>query len=145
MEHLSRGCHRGPPRPWRSLFGYRQVWALIAARFFTDPIWWFLISWLPNYLKDERGFSLALIGLLPFALWLAVVLLQIFTFGASGFDLTILAIAGVSGVVAYVIACLIAGGSAIWIFWRIQISAPTFDPIHYLSTYKPHSKQQKRY
>lgn len=52
------------PRPWRSLFRHRQVWALIAARFFTDPIWWFLISWLPNYLKNERGFSLALIGLL---------------------------------------------------------------------------------
>ncbi len=54
----------GPARPWRSLFRYRQVWAIIAARFFTDPIWWFLISWLPNYLKNERGFSLALIGLL---------------------------------------------------------------------------------
>jgi MFS transporter, ACS family, hexuronate transporter len=51
------------PRRWLSLFGYRQVRALIAARFFTDPIWWFLISWLPNYLKNERGFSLALIGL----------------------------------------------------------------------------------
>ena len=36
----------------------------MAARFCTDPIWWFLISWLPNYLKNERGFSLALIGLL---------------------------------------------------------------------------------
>jgi ACS family hexuronate transporter-like MFS transporter len=53
----------GQPRPWLSLFGHRQVRALIAARFFTDPIWWFLISWLPNYLKNERGFSLALIGL----------------------------------------------------------------------------------
>jgi ACS family hexuronate transporter-like MFS transporter len=51
-------------RPWRSLFEHRQVWALIAARFFTDPIWWFLIAWLPNYLKSERGFTLALIGLL---------------------------------------------------------------------------------
>ena len=50
-------------RPWLSLFRHRQVWALIAARFFTDPIWWFLISWLPNYLKNERGFGLALIGL----------------------------------------------------------------------------------
>jgi ACS family hexuronate transporter-like MFS transporter len=40
------------------------VWAVIAARFFSDPIWWFLIAWLPNYLKSERGFSLALIGLL---------------------------------------------------------------------------------
>src|SRR5205823_8601816 len=51
-------------RPWASLFGYRKLWAVVAARFFTDPIWWFLISWLPNYLKSERGFSLALIGLL---------------------------------------------------------------------------------
>jgi ACS family hexuronate transporter-like MFS transporter len=50
-------------RPWGSLFQHRQVWAVIAARFFTDPIWWFLISWLPNYLKTERGFGLALIGL----------------------------------------------------------------------------------
>jgi ACS family hexuronate transporter-like MFS transporter len=51
-------------RSWSSLFRYRQVWAVVAARFFSDPIWWFLISWLPNYLKSERGFSLALIGLL---------------------------------------------------------------------------------
>jgi ACS family hexuronate transporter-like MFS transporter len=51
-------------RPWASLFRHRQVWAVVAARFFSDPIWWFLISWLPNYLKAERGFSLALIGLL---------------------------------------------------------------------------------
>lgn len=51
-------------RPWISLFRHRQVWAIVAARFFSDPIWWFLISWLPNYLKSERGFSLAMIGLL---------------------------------------------------------------------------------
>jgi ACS family hexuronate transporter-like MFS transporter len=51
-------------RPWLSLFRHRQVWAVVAARFFSDPIWWFLISWLPNYLKSERGFSLAMIGLL---------------------------------------------------------------------------------
>ena len=60
-----------PRRSWASLFQYRQVRALVAARFFTDPIWWFLISWLPTYLKDARGFSMALIGLfawIPF-LW----------------------------------------------------------------------------
>ena len=58
-------------RPWLELFRHRQVWAVVAARFFSDPIWWFLIAWLPNYLKGERGFTLALIGLLawvPF-LW----------------------------------------------------------------------------
>ena len=52
------------PRKWSSLFRHRQLWAVIAGRFFTDPIWWFLISWLPNYLKSERGFTLAMIGLL---------------------------------------------------------------------------------
>ncbi len=50
-------------RPWLSLFGHRQVWALVTARLLTDPIWWFLISWLPPYLRDARGFSLSLIGL----------------------------------------------------------------------------------
>lgn len=59
------------PRPWSSLFRYRQVWAIIAARMFTDPIWWFLISWLPTYLKNERGFSLSLIGLLAWIPFLA--------------------------------------------------------------------------
>ena len=61
----------GPRRAWLSLFRHRQVWALIVGRLLTDPIWWFLISWLPNYLKNERGFSIALIGMLawiPF-LW----------------------------------------------------------------------------
>ena len=61
----------GARRPWLSLFRHRQVWALIVGRLLTDPIWWFLISWLPNYLKNERGFSIALIGMLawiPF-LW----------------------------------------------------------------------------
>lgn len=49
-------------RPWLSLFRYRQVWAIIAARFFTDPIWWFFILWIPSYLA-KRGFSLKMIGL----------------------------------------------------------------------------------
>ena len=65
------GATTAAARPWLSLFRHRQVWALVTGRFLTDPIWWFLISWLPNYLKNERGFSLALIGLLawiPF-LW----------------------------------------------------------------------------
>jgi ACS family hexuronate transporter-like MFS transporter len=54
--------HRKPR--WREFFQYRQVWALVLTRFFTDPVWWFYISWLPNYLKNERHFSLELIGLL---------------------------------------------------------------------------------
>lgn len=31
-------------------------------RFLTDPIVYFFVFWLPSYLQDERGFSLAMIG-----------------------------------------------------------------------------------
>ena len=73
----------GDRRPWRSLFKHRQVWAIIVARLFTDPIWWFLISWLPNYLKNERGFSLALIGMLAWIPFLIADLGNLFGGGAS--------------------------------------------------------------
>jgi ACS family hexuronate transporter-like MFS transporter len=48
---------------WRELLHYRQVWAIVLARFLTDPIWWLYITWLPKYLADARGFSLTKIGL----------------------------------------------------------------------------------
>src|SRR6185436_9817737 len=40
------------PLGWRELLRYRQVWAIVLARFLTDPIWWLYISWLPLYLSD---------------------------------------------------------------------------------------------
>jgi MFS transporter, ACS family, hexuronate transporter len=43
---------------WRDLLRYRQVWAIVLARFLTDPIWWLYITWLPLYLMRARGFSL---------------------------------------------------------------------------------------
>jgi ACS family hexuronate transporter-like MFS transporter len=51
------------PLGWRELLRYRQVWAMVLARFLTDPIWWLYITWLPKYLADARGFSLVKIGL----------------------------------------------------------------------------------
>ena len=53
-----------PKIPWLQLFRYREVWGIILARFLTDPVWWFYVFWLPEYLKRERGFTLATIGLL---------------------------------------------------------------------------------
>lgn len=48
--------------PWVRLFGYRQVWGLVLARMLSDPVWWFYVFWLPEYLRRERNFSLAMIG-----------------------------------------------------------------------------------
>jgi ACS family hexuronate transporter-like MFS transporter len=56
---------------WRALLRYRQVWAIVLARFLTDPIWWLYISWLPKYLADARGFSLAKIGLFAWVPYVA--------------------------------------------------------------------------
>ena len=56
---------------WRDLLRYRQVWAIVLARFLTDPIWWLYITWLPKYLADARGFSLAKIGLFAWVPYVA--------------------------------------------------------------------------
>lgn len=62
---------RPQPIPWLRLFTYRQVWGLMAAKFLTDSIWYFLIFWLPKYLGDVRGLNIKEIGYfawIPFAL-----------------------------------------------------------------------------
>ncbi|HUG53338.1 MAG TPA: MFS transporter [Vicinamibacteria bacterium] len=51
----------GRPR-WRDLLRHRQVWAVVVARFLTDPIWWLYVFWLPSYFQEARGFSLAQVG-----------------------------------------------------------------------------------
>jgi ACS family hexuronate transporter-like MFS transporter len=48
---------------WIALLKDRNVLALVLARLVSDPVWYFYIFWIPEYLKRERGFSLAEIGL----------------------------------------------------------------------------------
>jgi len=62
-ENASRALTR-PKIPWLSLLGYREVWGIFLARAIGDPVWWFYIFWLPEYLKHDRGFTLSMIGLL---------------------------------------------------------------------------------
>ncbi len=49
--------------PWFALLRHRQVWAFIAAKFLTDPIWWFYLYWLPKFLNARYGLDLAHLGL----------------------------------------------------------------------------------
>ncbi len=39
--------------PWASLVRCRQAWSFIAAKFLTDPVWWFFLIWLPDYFKNS--------------------------------------------------------------------------------------------
>ena len=37
-------------------------WAFAAGKFFTDPIWWFFLFWLPKFLNQEYGITLSGLG-----------------------------------------------------------------------------------
>jgi MFS transporter, ACS family, aldohexuronate transporter len=47
---------------WLVLLRQPNVWGIVLGRALTDPIWWFYVFWLPQYLSDARGFSLKQIG-----------------------------------------------------------------------------------
>lgn len=39
--------------PWYKMLTYKQTWAFVAGKFMTDGIWWFLLFWLPTYIKQQ--------------------------------------------------------------------------------------------
>lgn len=47
---------------WISLFPHRQTWAFVTAKFMIDPIWWFYLFWVPDFLQRRHGLSLMKIG-----------------------------------------------------------------------------------
>jgi ACS family hexuronate transporter-like MFS transporter len=49
--------------PWSRIIRHRQAWAFVAAKFMTDPIWWFFLFWLPKFLHSEYGLTLTGLGL----------------------------------------------------------------------------------
>ncbi|WP_058835910.1 MFS transporter [Luteimonas abyssi] len=49
--------------PWLQILRHRQAWAFVAAKFMTDPIWWFFLFWLPKFLHAEYGLTLLALGL----------------------------------------------------------------------------------
>ncbi len=52
----------GKTLSWRGVITMRGCYTLILTRFFTDPVIYFIIFWLPEYLRKERGFDLAMVG-----------------------------------------------------------------------------------
>ena len=44
--------------PWTKLLRYRQTWSFVLGKFLTDPVWWFLLIWLPDYFRQTRGLDI---------------------------------------------------------------------------------------
>ncbi len=42
---------------WFKLLTYRQTWAFFIGKFLTDPVWWFILFWLPAFLKEQYGLT----------------------------------------------------------------------------------------
>jgi len=41
------------PLGWGQILGYREAWSFIVAKLLTDPVWWFFLTWLPDYFKKK--------------------------------------------------------------------------------------------
>lgn len=65
---------------WQDLLARPEVRRLLAARFCFDPVFYFYMFWIPQYLNRERGMSLAEIGAL---VWIPFVALEIANISAG--------------------------------------------------------------
>ncbi|HZH01630.1 MAG TPA: MFS transporter [Flavisolibacter sp.] len=42
---------------WARLLPYRQTWAFALAKFLTDGVWWFYLTWLPDFFNSNAAFE----------------------------------------------------------------------------------------
>lgn len=48
----------GQALPWQRVLSHKQAWSFITSKFLTDPVWWFFLSWLPDFFKKTRGLDI---------------------------------------------------------------------------------------
>ncbi|HLV89003.1 MAG TPA: MFS transporter [Candidatus Sulfotelmatobacter sp.] len=64
MAYIRSDPQEPPVRiPWARLLPHRQTWSFVLAKFITDPIWWFYLFWVPDFLQRKHGLTLTKIGL----------------------------------------------------------------------------------
>ncbi|MES1218623.1 MAG: MFS transporter, partial [Bacteroidota bacterium] len=60
-----------PKLSWGKLLTYKQTWAFALGKLLTDPIWWFYLFWLPDFLESQyalKGTQLVLPTVLVYAM-----------------------------------------------------------------------------
>ncbi len=48
---------------WTQLWKTRSLWGILLIRFVSDPVWYFCLFWLPGYLQESSGLTLAQVGM----------------------------------------------------------------------------------
>jgi ACS family hexuronate transporter-like MFS transporter len=81
MELTDRAqASTGAKVPWKELLRYRETWAVFFCRFLADPLWYFFVFWIPEFLTRERGLNLAGIGLVA---WIPFLVADASNFGGG--------------------------------------------------------------
>jgi ACS family hexuronate transporter-like MFS transporter len=62
---------QGTKFTWPQLWRTRSLWGILLIRFISDPVWYFCLFWLPGYLQEQSGLTLAQIGMLGWIPFLA--------------------------------------------------------------------------
>lgn len=59
---VTKEDEKEPKISWGQAIRYRETWGFAIAKFFSDPVWWFYLYWLPPYFFDVRKMNLKEIG-----------------------------------------------------------------------------------
>lgn len=62
---------QAPKFAWLQLWRTRTLWGILLIRFISDPVWYFCLFWLPGYLQEQSGLTLAQIGMVGWIPFLA--------------------------------------------------------------------------
>ena len=64
LEYIASDRPQAAPQiKWLELLPHRQTWAFAVGKFTIDPIWWFLLFWIPDFLQRNHGLKLMQLGL----------------------------------------------------------------------------------
>ena len=68
---------------WVQLWTRRSLWGILLIRFVSDPVWYFCLFWLPGYLQEESGLSLAQVGMFG---WIPFLVADLGAIGTSAWS-----------------------------------------------------------
>jgi ACS family hexuronate transporter-like MFS transporter len=66
---LQDGKETAEKVPWKKVIPYKQTLGICLARFVTDPIWWFILFWVPKFLNENFQINLSNVGLPLFTIY----------------------------------------------------------------------------
>jgi len=52
-EEAETGEEKAEKISWFKMLTYRQTWSFVVGKLLTDGIWWFLLFWLPTYVRQQ--------------------------------------------------------------------------------------------